>query len=115
MLVMYLIYTFYIFLVNSSSNDSNNTIESLYKYKLPNYKGKLDYELKVYKLDDSRIKDIIENKFSGNNENIYNQIQSFIDSNNLTMLAKIDIKIKHSYDNSLSIFISLLIHILVSR
>jgi len=91
---------------------SNNTIESLYKYKLPNYEGKLDYEMKVYKLDDSRIKEIIENKFSGNNENIYNQIQSFINSNNLTMLAKLDIKIKHSY-NSLYQFIELLLFILV--
>ena len=68
--------------------------------------------MKVYKLDDSRIKEIIENKFSGNNENIYNQIQSFINSNNLTMLAKLDIKIKHSY-NSLYQFIELLLFILV--
>lgn len=81
---------------NGSSN-TPNSIKSLYKYRLPNYEGKLDYEMKVYKLDDSRIKEIIENKFSGNNEKIYNQIQSFIDSNNLTMLAKIDMKIKHQY------------------
>jgi hypothetical protein len=43
---------------------------------------------------------------------IYNQIQSFIDSNNLTMLAKLDIKIKHSY-NSIYQFIELLLTILV--
>jgi len=66
--------------------------------------------MKVYKLDDSRINEILKNKFSGNNENIYNQIQSFIDSNNLTMLAKIDIKIKHSYKYQ---FIDLLLFIII--
>lgn len=100
---------------SNGSNDSSNTpnsIKSLYKYRLPDYVGKLDYELKIYKLDDSRIKEIIENKFSGNNENIYNQIQSFIDSNNLTMLKKIDMKITHSHNSYIYQFIDFLFSIL---
>lgn len=97
---------------SNGSNNIPNSIKSLYKYRLPDYVGKLDYEMKIYKLDDSRIKEIIGNKFSGNNENIYNQIQSFIDSNNLTMLKKIDMKIKHSKNSFTYQFIDFLFSIL---
>jgi hypothetical protein len=48
----------------------NDVIKSLYKYRLSKYKGKLDYEMKIYKLDDVRIKELMENKF--NNGHILN-------------------------------------------